>query len=686
MSALDRTSRRGHSRGSTPRRGSTSKEMFLPGGVFSAAVQGYEYRESQVAMAEAVASALEANETLLVEAPTGTGKTWAYLIPAILSGKKVLISTGTKTLQDQLYQKDLPLLASLMPSSFTASVLKGKSNYLCRYRFDPWREQSAFLDMDPDAETLKSWAQTTATGDRAEVVSLSEEAQVWQEVSVKGEACLGGKCPEYERCFITRAKLSAAAVDIVIVNHHLFFADLALKEGSYGAVLPHYDAVIFDEAHLLEEVAEQYFGISMSSYRVEEFARDALREFVSHKDPSCVGPCRNILEKSRTFFEPFRQDQTRYRLTKEQMTPKMQEAGGQLILSLDRLREAMGRLRLQHEGISHLAERIERLQEEISLFLTIEEGTYLYWVETAQTGVFLHASPLDVSTLLGERLFRRGIPMILTSATLTSPRPHPPQGSHPSQVSQTSQGSHPSQTPKVACGDFDYIKDRLGIDLAEEMTLPTPFDYEKQTLLYLPRHLPPPSSDRFIAAISDEIVRVLQETGGRALLLFTSWKVLTAVHRNISPCLPYRLLKQGDQPKQALLDLFRREVSSVLFGTASFWQGVDVPGEALSCVIIDKLPFASPSDPLVAARVASLTQEGKDPFLSYQLPAAILLLRQGFGRLIRSRNDRGMIVILDHRVTKQWYGKFFLKSLPPARKTHAFEEVHAFFNPEHGRC
>ncbi len=634
------------------------RDLFLPGGVFSTGMPGYEYRASQVAMAEATVSALEGKETLLVEAPTGTGKTWAYLVPAILSGKKVVISTGTKTLQDQLYQKDIPLLASLMPRPFTVSVMKGKSNYLCLYRFDQWIEQDTFLEMKPGLETLKSWAETTATGDRAEMVSLPEEAPVWQEVSVKGEACLGGKCPEYDRCFITRAKMLAAAADIVIVNHHLFFADLALKESSYGAVLPHYDAVVFDEAHLLEEVAEQYFGISMSSYRMEDFARDAMREFASHKEETCAGLCRNILEKSRKFFSRFRRDQERYRLIRQQMTLEAEEAGGHLILSLDRLKEAIGLLNVQHEGISHLVERIERLREDISLFLAIEEKAYLYWVETSATGVFLHASPLDVSTILGERLFRRGIPMILTSATLAS------------------------QT--VSCGGFDYIKDRLGIDVAETLTLPTPFDYEKQTVLYLPKSLPLPASDHFVTAISYEIVRILRETGGRALLLFTSWKVLEAVYQKVFPSLPYLLLKQGDQPKQALLDLFRKEVSSVLFGTASFWQGVDVPGEALSCVIIDKLPFASPSDPLVAARVASLAQEGLDPFLSYQLPSAILLLRQGVGRLIRSRNDRGMIVILDNRVMKKWYGKFFLKSLPPARKVHTFEEVHAFFNQCYG--
>ncbi len=630
------------------------RDLFLPGGVFHTGMPGYECRTSQVAMAEAVAAALEGKETLLVEAPTGTGKTWAYLVPAILSGKKVVISTGTKTLQDQLYQKDIPLLASLMPDTFTSSVMKGKSNYLCWFRFNQWMEQDPLFGREPDFKTLRSWLQTTATGDRAEMVSLPDEAPVWQDVSVKAEACLGGKCPEYERCFITRAKMAAAAADIVIVNHHLFFADLALRDGSYGAVLPHYDAVVFDEAHLLEEVAEQYFGISISSYRMEDFARDAMREFVSYQEEECARLCRHLLEESRQFFSQFRRDRERYRLTRQQITSKTEEAGGHLVLSLDRLKEAINLSKVQNEGASHLIVRIERLREDTMLFLEMEEATYLYWVETSATGVFLHASPLDVSTILRERLFSRGIPIILTSATLAS---------------QTGSGD-----------DFNYVRGRLGIDVAEGLVLSSPFDYEKQTLLYLPKNLPSPGSDCFVTAISDEIIRILQTTGGRALLLFTSWKVLEDVYRNVRGRLPYLLLKQGDHPKQALLDLFRKEVTSVLFGTASFWQGVDVPGEALSCVIIDKLPFASPADPLVAARVTSLEQEGEDPFLAYQLPCAILLLRQGVGRLIRSRNDRGMIVILDNRVAKKWYGKFFLKSLPPVRKTNAFEEVHAFFN------
>lgn len=654
------------------------QSFFKPGGILSSILKNYEYRDAQLKMAEAVADALDRRKTLLVEAATGTGKTWAYLIPAILSGKKVIISTGTKTLQDQLYFNDLPFLSEFLPfrfkvgsgaidygAPFTFSMMKGKSNYLCLHRFEQSLQQPSFEGFEAEShfDIVQQWSTRTRTGDRAEISELPDNTPLWQEVSVKGEACLGAPCPSYDRCYITRMRQAAAASDIVIVNHHLFFADLALKEASYGEILPHYDAVVFDEAHLLEEVATQYFGISISSYRIDDFVYDAEREFryIQTVEAGCFEQCKRILSASNRFFHSFRKGEERYRLKESDFSQDVLAAGSALSESLQRLKEKIGALRLKSESISHLCERIEGLTSDLQLFLTIdqEEQEYVYWTEKRKQAVFLYASPLDVSARLRERLFERKVPVILTSATLASQK------------------------------GFDFVRRRLGIDAADslgngtatrEMILSTPFDYEKQALLYLPTHLPTPSDRNFTSAISEEILRILEESKGRAFLLFTSWRNMEEVYRNLLGRLPYLLLKQGDQPKQALIEIFKRDVSSVLLGTTSFWQGVDVPGESLSCVIIDKLPFASPTDPLVAARVDSLTQKGEDPFLSFQVPSAVLALRQGIGRLIRTRDDRGLIAILDRRMTKKEYGKHFLSTLPPSRRTASFDEVRSFFS------
>lgn len=637
------------------------QSFFRPGGFLSSVLKNYEYRDAQLKMAEGVAGVLDRRTTLLVEAATGTGKTWAYLIPAILSGKKVIISTGTKTLQDQLYFKDLPFLSEFLPFRFTFSMMKGKSNYLCLQRFGQSLQQPSFEGFEAESHfsIVQEWSTRTRTGDRAEIAELPETTPVWQEVSVKGEACLGAQCPSYDRCYITQMRQAAAASDIVIVNHHLFFADLALKEASYGEILPYHDAVIFDEAHLLEEVATQYFGISISSYRIDDFIYDAEREFhyMHIAEAGCFDQCKRILSASNRFFHFFRKGEERFRLKRGDFSREVLSAGIELYESLQRLKEQIGALRLKSEAIAHLCERIDGLSSDLQLFLTIdeEEHEYVYWAERRKHAVFLYASPLDVSVILRKRLFEKKVSIVLTSATLASQN------------------------------GFDFVRERLGIEFAEEMILPTPFEYEKQALIYLPTHLPSPSDRKFTSAISEEILRILKESRGKAFLLFTSWKNMEEVYQNLAGRVPYLFLKQGDQPKQALIEIFKREVSSVLFGTASFWQGVDVPGESLSCVIIDKLPFASPTDPLIAARVDSLMHKDKDPFLTFQLPSAVLSLRQGIGRLIRTRDDRGLIAILDHRITKKEYGKYFLSAFPSSPRTSSFDEVRSFFSVRRDR-
>ncbi|MFQ5597748.1 MAG: ATP-dependent DNA helicase [Nitrospiria bacterium] len=633
----------------------------MPYGDLSKALSRYDDRPSQFKMAQAVEDALNRNKNLVVEAATGTGKTWAYLIPAIFKRRKVIVSTGTKTLQDQLFFKDLPFLAKTLHEDFTFCMMKGKSNYLCLHRFGQAFQQSALWDEAGRGhlEVIRQWATQTKSGDRAEISGMPESSPQWQEVSVKGEACLGGQCPDFERCYLTRIRQEAAASDIVVVNHYLFFADLALKHVGYGEILPHYHAVVFDEAHLLEEVATQYFGVSVSSYKVEDFIRDAEREFRfrKEKDHPCLVLCGKILIYSEKFFDLFKNQRERYRLTDQDFTPDRLHAGLELLQAFKHLGRAISTLRMKSDDLSQLSERLETLQVDLQTFLEKKDRleSFVYWAERRKNTMQLHASPLNVSGILKERLFQGDKAVIMTSATLS------------------------------AEGAFDFMRGRLGIDDADEAIFETAFDFERQALIYLPGHLPSPSDEDFTSAVSDEIVRILKESQGRAFLLFTSWRNLEAVYKRVSNRLPYRLLKQGDQPKQKLIETFRDEVPSVLFGTSSFWQGVDVEGEALSCVVIDKLPFASPADPLTAARIEDLSKKGVDPFLSFQIPAAVLSLRQGIGRLIRSRRDRGLIAILDRRITTKAYGKRFLSALPPAPQTDDFKNVVSFFKGIHRR-
>ncbi len=631
------------------------QKLLMPEGILSKVLQQYEYRPAQLEMAEAVSNALSEKKTLLIEAATGTGKTWAYLIPAILSGQKVVVSTGTLTLQDQLCNKDLPFLSKTLPRPFSFCMMKGKSNYLCLHRFYESLRQSTFsgFGISSEMEKIQEWAMTTKSGDRSELTGLSEASQAWQEVSIKGESCLGGQCPEYSRCYLTRIKQEAAASDVVVVNHHLFFADLSLKNQGYGEILPHYHGVIFDEAHLLEEVATQFFGVSLSHHRVDDFVRDAesALRYGQKIDSACFEQCKLLVQYASQYFKFFSKGPERYRLRKADFTAEIQTAGFELIQSFKHFGRLIEKLELKSDAIKAISERIALILTDLALFVDEKEAVSdrVFWVEHRRSGVFLHASPLDVSDTLKERLFSGDRAVILTSATLS------------------------------ARENFEFIKSRLGISFADEKKLGTAFCYEKQALLYLPEHLPAPASEKFILEISKEIIQILNQSQGRAFILFTSWKNLEAVYQQIKDHVPYRLLKQGDQPKHALITLFKKEKSSVLLGTTSFWQGVDVEGEALSCVIIDKLPFASPGDPMTAARIEVLQEQQKDPFYHYQIPLAILSLRQGIGRLIRNSKDRGLIVILDHRITKKGYGKLFLDSLPPAPKTADFKQVVSFF-------
>lgn len=628
------------------------QDVFGPGGLLAQALPNYEERPQQVAMSQRIWDALQTRATLLVEAGTGTGKTLAYLVPAILSGLKVVVSTGTKNLQDQIFYKDIPFLQRVLPRRFTACYMKGRQNYLCRWRFQQLRQQPTLPGLMDRAwlHRLERWAEETPTGDRAELAELADDAYIWSELCTTSETCLGQRCEFYHQCFITRMRQEAAAADVIIVNHHLFFADLALKETSFGEVIPRYDVVIFDEAHHLEEVATQHFGMGMSNYRVEELARDTGRELraLGQDASPPTGTLDLLLQRSGSLFRLLDSRGNRQRLAPDRMPRGFAKGAADLVDTLTLLSTQLGNVKDATEGVISCAQRATILGAEVAFITAMDNPRYVYWGEQRGRGIFLQASPIDVAEELQERLFQQKRPLVLTSATLSTGR------------------------------TFDFIRARLGITDGDELLLDSPFEFNRQALLYLPSELPDPRAPDFLPSAAESIRNLLLLTEGRAFVLFTSFRVMHAMYERLVGELPFTCLRQGDAPKNRLLDEFRADIHSVLFATSSFWQGVDVQGEALSCVIIDKLPFAAPSEPVVEARIDALRQAGGDPFLEYQVPAAIITLKQGLGRLIRTTHDRGVLAILDSRLQHKPYGRLFLASLPACPVTHDLREVADF--------
>ena len=668
-------------------------DFFSPGGVLSRSNLAFEHRKGQYEMARAIEKAFADKRHLIVEAGTGTGKTLAYLLPALRLARerqqRVIISTGTKNLQEQLFFKDVPFLESIF-GPLKVCYMKGRGNYLCKHKLYALRDSPLLSGLEEISQfhAIAAWEKTTVTGDRAEIDALPENSALWPKLDARGEACLGQTCPDWDGCFITSMRRKALESDIIIVNHHLFFADMAIKlqagASADAGVLPAAGAVIFDEAHELEETASNFFGIGLSTQRFDELARD-VETMLRAKQASTSAiesATATLRDRARMFFAALpvatELNAGLGRMPFEQRADFLEESGDIYTGALNALARLEGELERQKDvdEAPGLRKRTADIATHLKFLLESQDPNTVFWIERRAAGgvrnlargvghashhTYLQATPIDVSQLLAAALFEEYSSVVLTSATLTVAS------------GATSSGNTVS--------GFEHISKRLGLAMARELVVPSHFDYPRQALLYLPPGMPDPREPDFFVQAAERTRRVLEITRGRAFCLFTSYAQMRAMHERLSAELPYPLLLQGTAPRNILLEEFRDKPGAVLFGTSSFWQGVDVQGEQLSCVIIDKLPFAVPSDPVVKARMDAITAAGGNAFFDYQVPSAVITLKQGFGRLVRSLRDRGVLMLLDPRIQRQRYGRIFLDSLPPYRLTQSIEDVEAFFAP-----
>jgi ATP-dependent DNA helicase DinG len=614
------------------------EDILGPDGLVSRSLDGFEFRAAQVEMARLIEKAIREKKSAIVEAGTGTGKTLGYLVPLVLSGKKAVISTGTKNLQEQVFFKDIPLLEKATGLDVDAMLMKGRKNYLCLRRYHQVFSHMSFLKPAQEAirKRIEKWIGKTDFADRAELEWMRDDDPLWDSISSTSEQCLGSKCLHSEDCYLNALRRRAVEARIIIVNHHLFFADLMVKKGGFGEIIPRFQVVVFDEAHSIEDIATAYFGESFSTNQLTELVKDLEKEVKAH-GKNVEKELRRRLDQLRIGVEGLRElfaiSEEKGRLEDEILEKIHMGTGRDIRESLKFISEESELKRVESAALQAYASRAGELEKRLEGVLSLRAPGWLQWYERRRKGVVFHASPLDVSPYLEEYLYLEGRSTVFTSATLSTN------------------------------GDFSYYRSRIGLseDVLEKV-FTSHFFFQEQTLMYIPKDLPPPGHHDFGLRAAERILEILKITSGRALVLFTSYHNLNVVHQLLEDEIPYTILKQGAAPRSLLLEEFKRDTHSVLLATGSFWQGVDVPGEALSCLIIDKLPFDSPGEPIVKGRIESIQRRKGNPFMEYQLPSAIISLKQGLGRLIRNTSDQGVLSILDHRMINSRYGRGFLVS------------------------
>jgi ATP-dependent DNA helicase DinG len=633
-----------------------TKQFFGDNGALAQVISGYQPRAAQLEMAEAIAKAIDDNENLIAEAGTGTGKTFAYLVPAIQSGKKVIISTGTKNLQDQLFNKDLPVIRKAMKTPFLAALLKGRANYLCTYRLTNSMTSSLGFSKEDAASLAKisSWAKRTKTGDVSEMSDVAEADPVWYQATSSIDNCLGQDCPDFAECFLVKARKKAQESEILVVNHHLLCADWSIRDNGFGELLPNAEVVIIDEAHQLADTASNFLGITVSAKQLNDLAKDSLMEYFKDATdiPALRTACEDLEHEVKDLRLAFGIELRRGDWQDIDNNPKL--AAGMVAVKdqLQRVSDQLELASVKTKGLETCFKRADELVQQLKVILEDNSGKWIRWYETYKNTFSLSRTPLDIAGEFRAFMAQHKATWIFTSATL-------------------SVGNR-----------FDHFANNLGLGNAATASWGSPFDFANQSLFYHPKGLPQPNDPDFIPRIVEFALPVLQASKGRAFFLFTSHRALQEAAALLRDKIDYPLLIQGSRPKGVLLDQFKDVGNAVLLGTSSFWEGVDVRGEALSCVIIDKLPFASPGDPVLKARMEAMAKQGRNPFFTYQLPTAVIALRQGIGRLIRDVTDRGVLMVCDPRLLKRSYGQIFLDSVPAMKRTRNIEDVQAFFQSD----
>ncbi|WP_372859609.1 ATP-dependent DNA helicase [Pseudoalteromonas sp.] len=628
------------------------KQLFSATGPLALSIDGYTPRQPQIDMAVAVDDALKTRAQLVVEAGTGTGKTFAYLAPALKSKDKTIISTGSKALQEQLYHRDLPVLVKALGAAKKTALLKGRANYLCTYRLT--QHVAHVPTDDPDVmhqlAMVAKFASETHSGDLADCIGIEEDAKVLPYVSSTADNCLGKECPDFQECYIRKARLKAADADVVVINHHLFFADMAVKESGFAELMPNADAYIFDEAHQLSEIASDYFGETMSTKKLVDLIND-LRAIYRAEIPDMLqlGKSLNKLETSVADLRlQFGVDGSRGDWREKLSNKLICSALHRVISDLEFVYQVLKLCLERSDKIEHPFERVLAFKGQLERVFDTAQTGFSYWYETTRRYLTINITPLNVSAKFALMMKESGAGFVFTSATLS------------------------------VDNDLSHFNASLGLKPKQSMMVDSPFDYANQALLCLPRYLPQSHEDNMPHAIVKLTLELIKSAKGRCFVLFTSYRMMHLVAEGLTTQMDYPVYMQGQMSKRIILEKFTRHGNAVLLGTASFWEGVDVRGSTLSCVIIDKLPFAAPDDPLLQAKMQDCQMQGKDPFAHIQLPQAVIALKQGVGRLIRDNKDKGVLVICDNRLVTRQYGQVFLKSLPPMRRTRSLEDANTF--------